>query len=350
MNFVKTKMWVLFMASVFMAVLGCSKGKENIRESAPVAIRVVKPERVSLKDKISYVGTVQAHREVRVISRVQGTILSLPVAEGNKVHKGQVVARIFAPELDATVRRLQAEVDYWKRRYEADQRLEKEKAIPPEQVAMSKRAFLSASAALEGARANLDKTVERAPFDGEVLKWLVDPGQPVMPGQPVLILGDNQTEVQVEVIEEDLKRGLRVGTPVLLFRKDGSTLESQVREIAPQASGISRTFIVKVAVPQKQSQGWRKGESVRTEFVLKSAPNALAVPVDAIADRDVQPHIFLVREGKAFRQEVTVGIQQGNLVQVDFPYNGQDEVAVTNLGLLKDGIPVFTVETGEVGQ
>ncbi len=350
MKMVKIKLFIVFILSTLIFLQSCNNKKDTAAEINPVAVRVVKPQITTLQEKISYVGTIQAYREVKVISRVPGTILSLPAAEGTRVKKGEVVARIYAPELEATVQRLQAEVDYWTRRYEADQRLEAENAIPPEQVAMSRRAYLSAKASLEGAQSNLDKTIERSPFDGEVLRWMVDPGQPVMPGQPILILGDNNTEVQVEVIEEELKRGLQTGTPVVLHKKDGTSVQSAVREIAPLASGISRTFIVRIAVPPSLRNEWRKGESVKLDFILKSVANAVAVPIEAIADRDVKPHIFLVRDDKAYRQDVRPGIQQGNLVQVDFPYNGQDLVVVTNLELLSDGIPVFTVQTGEAGK
>ena len=348
MNFVRVKsIFIFIILSMPVFLLSCRKGGEETAKIQPIAIRVIKPQITTLREKISYLGTLHAYREVHIISRVQGTLLSLPAREGTKLQKGQVIARIDAPEVEATVQRLQAEVDYWSRHYQADQRLEAEKAIAPEQVAMSKRAYLSAKAALEGARANLDKTVEKSPFDGVVLKWLIDPGQPVMPGQPILVLGDNGTEVRVEVIEEELKRGLTTGTPVALYRKDGTVAVSKVAEIAPQATGASRTFLVKITVPKTLQSEWRKGESVKLDFILKSAPDAVAVPVEAIADRESNPHIFLVRENKALRQDVTPGIQQGALVQVNFPYNGQDMVAVTNLGLLKDSIPVFTVQTGE---
>ncbi len=341
---------ILGLTVVLGMLPGCRKGSSGEEQIQPVAVRVVQPVRTTLREEISYLGTVKSVREVRVISRVQGTILSMPIQEGQKVRKGQTVVRILAPELEATVQRLQAEVDYWSRRYEADQRLEKEKAIPPEQVAMSRRAYLSAKAALQGARANLDKAVEKAPFNGEMLKWLVDPGQPVMPGQPILILGDNRCEAQVEVIEEDLRKGLRVGMPVIVQAKDGKTVQSTVKEIAPQASGASRTFLVKIPLPQSSRETWRKGESVQLTFVLNTAREAVAVPVEAIADRDNQPHIFLIRDGKAYRQDVSPGIQEGNLVAVDFPYNGTDLVAITNLGLLKDSIPVFAVQTEEMGK
>ncbi|GAB4363547.1 MAG: efflux RND transporter periplasmic adaptor subunit [Calditrichia bacterium] len=348
MKIANTKLFILFLLSALLFIQSCNKGKNDTAEVQPIAIRVVKPQITTLQEKISYVGTIHARREVKIISRIQGTLLSLPATEGTEVKKGEVIARIYAPELEATVQRLQAEVDYWNRRYEADLRLEAEKAIPPEQVAISKRAYLSAKASLAGAQSNLDKTIEKSPFGGVVLKWLVDPGQPVMPGQPILILGDNQTEIQVEVVEEELKRGLKTGTPVVLYKKDGASVETQVREIAPQASGTSRTFTIKIPVPQSLRNEWRKGESVKLGFVLKSAPDAIAVPVEAIADRDNRPRIFLIRDGKAHLQYVQPGIQQGNLVQVDFSYNGQDMVATTNLGILKDGIPVFTVQTGEV--
>ena len=338
---------ILFVIAIVLQQVGCNKAKEETTPERPVAIRVVKPQITTLLQKISYMGTIHSRREIRIISRVQGTLMALPAAEGIKVNRGDVIARIYSPELEAAVERLKAESDYWNRRYEADQRLAAEKAIPPEQLAASKRAYLSSKAALTGAQANMDKTVEKAPFSGEILKWMADPGQPVMPGQPILLMGNNQTEVQTEVIEEDLKRGLAPGITAIIYKKDKTPLESTVREVAPQAAGTSRTFMVKVPIPASLQNAWRKGESIKVDFILKAAPNVVAVPVEAIADRSSNPHIFLVRDSHAYLQPVKPGIQQGDLVQVDFPYNGQDLVAVTNLGSLKDSVAVFTVETRE---
>ncbi len=351
MNVVKTTkrrvFFILLIVTIILPQVGCNKAREETTPERPVAIRVVKPQITTLLQKISYMGTIHSRREIRIISRVQGTLMELPAAEGAKVRKGDVIARIYSPELEATVERLKAENDYWSRRYEADQRLAAEKAIPSEQLAASKRAYLSSKAALAGAQANMDKAIEKAPFSGEILKWMADPGQPVMPGQPILLMGNNQTEVQTEVIEEDLKRGLTPGITSIIYKKDGTIVESTVREVAPQAAGTSRTFMVKVPIPASLQNTWRKGESVKVDFVLKAAPNAVAVPVEAIADRAGNPHIFLIRDSRAYLQPVKPGIQQGDLIQVDFPYNGQDLVAVTNLGSLKDSVVVFTVQTGE---
>ncbi len=339
--------FIILATFILITSSGCRSDSPPPEKKHPVAVRIIKPMITDLNDRLSYLGTIHSQKEVKIIARVQGTVTELPFREGQQVSQGEKIAQIEAPELQAVVDRLQVEKEYWCRRYESDRRLVAAKALPEEQMETSKRACLSARAALSEAKSRLAKSLERSPFSGEVLKWFVEPGQSVMPGQPLLLLGDDNIEIQVEVLEEDLRRGLTVGTPVIVHHPDGTELETRIKEIAPQSFGLSRAFLVKIEVPPSYGKVWRKGESVKLDFILKSVHAAVAVPIDAIADRAENPHIFLIREERAILQKVKLGIQQGNLVQVDFPYNGQDFVAITNLERLKDGEPVYTVFAGE---
>jgi RND family efflux transporter MFP subunit len=293
-------------------------------------------------------GTVRSQQEVQVIMQVQGTVVDLPFAEGEWIRKGDVVARIDAPELNATVERLGTEADYWCRRYESDQRLVAAAALPEEQMESSKRACRSARAALAEAESRLGKTVEVSPVDGKILHWFVEPGQSVMPGQPILILGDEHREVQVEVVEEDLSRGIDIGIAAEMEDGLGNRFAATVSQVAPMARGITRTFLVKLPVAKSHSAHLRAGASVRVEFVLKASQGVMTVPVNAIADRDGDPIVFVIRDQQAFRQNVVLGIEKDGWIEASFPWNGEDLVAVSNLGSLKDGLPVFTVLVEEM--
>ncbi|MBZ0269739.1 efflux RND transporter periplasmic adaptor subunit [bacterium] len=297
-----------------------------------------------LSERLSYVGTVHGRREIRIIAQVQGTVVELPEPEGAAVAPGDLVAKLHTPELAAAVERLRAEKDYWCRRHEADLRLVEANALPQEEAEASSRACRSAVAGLEEAEARLRKSRELAPVRGTILSWLVEPGQHVMPGQPLLVLGDRSLEVHVEVVEADLRRGVEVGLPVVARPWQGSPFPSQVAEIAPMATGPARTFTVKIPVPDTHGGTLRTGASLQVELVLDSCSDCVAVPREAILTARGVTHVFLVRDGRAVRQEVTAGIEDGGLVQVSMPWTEGDLVAVSNVTGLADDVPVLAVE------
>ena len=309
----------------------------------PVAVRMVKPVVMDMGSRVSYMGTIQSRKEVTVIAQVQGTIATLPVEEGGDVGVGDIVATLAVPELRAVVERLESERDYWCRRYAADQRLVAIDALPREQMESSQRACRSGRAAVAEAESRLEKATERSPVKGEVLKWFVEPGQSVMPGQAILLLGTDRLEIEVQVVEEDLKRGVGIGTAAEMEAATGESLMTTVSEIAPMSSGPTRTFTVKLPLPLADSRHRRTGTSATVTFILDFTKGATAVPVDAITDRDRDPHLFLISGDRAVRQPVELGVEQGGWIEVDFPWNGEDAVAITNLGVLTDDRPVFSV-------
>ncbi len=338
----------LLAAALLAGLGGCARQDAATETERPIAVRTILPARIDLSHRLEYLGTVRSQKEVNIIARAQGTVMRLPFAEGETVSVGDTVAVLDAPELRAVVQRLQAEKDYWCRRYESDQRLVKANALPREQMEVSKRACTSATAAHTEARSRLAKTAETSPVAGEVLQWFVEPGQSVMPGQPILLLGNRVLEIHTDVIEEDLQKGIQPGTAAVIEPGNRIRFNSRVTEVSPMSKGPARTFTVKLSVPASQAAALRNGASVNVNFILRESKSTLAVPISAIADRDRQPHIFVIRDDLAFRQPVRLGIEQNGWIEADFPWNGSDAVAITNLASLKDSVRVYSVPVKEV--
>ena len=330
--------------------VGCAGEKSQDVAPRPVAVRTAQPVTQDLEDKLSYVGTVHARQEVLIVAQVQGTLAVLPRPEGAAVEPGDVIADLHAPELEAVAERLRADRDYWSERHRADERLVAAGALPREQAAASLRACKSAEASLAEAEARLARKTETSPIKGRVLSWLAEPGQHVMPGQALLHLGSDTLEIHVEVVEEDLRRGIRTGSPVKIRTGEIQAIESIVIDVAPMTTGTSRTFTAKMLVPPANATGLRVGASVRVEFVLASCKGCLSVPAQAVQKGPEGAYLFLVRDGRAVRQQVTTGIQTDGMTEVSMPWNGRDAVAITNLGSLANGVPVFPVGTEEVSR
>lgn len=345
----RVKLTITLFVFITVIISGCGKEGSDVSQP-PIAVRVIKPQHKNMDKVLSYMGTVHSESEVKVIAQVQGTVGSLPYSEGSVIKKGDIIAKIFAPDLQAAVERTKADLDYWSRRHETDKRLVEAKAIPQEEGEASKRASLSASATYTEAKSRLEKTIEKSPINGEILDWLVEPGQNVMPGQPILLLGNNKLELHAEVVEEDLRRGIRQGIKALVTESDGTKYETIVSDVSPVASGASRVFIVKTPIRINGGQVLRKGTSLRVDYILDSTKDAVIVPVQAIANRDKNPHLFIVNDGKAFRKDVKLGIEQEGWISVSLEKLNGEAVAITNLGSLKDSVNVFAVELEEVSK
>lgn len=332
----------LISSSLTLIGTGCSR-RADVPLEHPVAVRVAQVRLADLEESISYLGTIRSKHEVLLAARVQGTIVGFEVEEGDPVIADEILVRIDAPHLDAAVARLQADDTYWANHLAEDRRLVELGAIAPEQVAASTRAATAARSALVEAEARMAWTVERSPLSGTVLEWLADPGQHVLPGQPIMRLAGSTREVRVQVVEEDLRRGIRVQTPVVVEVHDGNTFATSVSDVGATASRGTRAFVVTLPIPDAPGLDIRNGESIPVRFIVRREDDASAVPLRAVADQDADPHVFLVESGLAVRWTVATGVMEAGWVAITPPPPAGSVVAVSNLEELADGVAVFPV-------
>jgi HlyD family secretion protein len=321
----------------------------------PLAVRITEVRRTDLAEEVRYIGTVRSVREVTVLARVAGTLDALPVAEGASVRSGEVLARIETPDLAARtsqaaseLERARSERDYLCATHETDLRLLEAGAVSQAQVDASGRACRAArsSVAAAGARRSevgsvLDRRVERAPFAGRVLEHLAESGEAVVQGRPLLLLGDDVLEIEVEVNEHDLALGIQPGTPAVVRPRGEGALRSSVRDIAARAHGPSRTIAVRVDLPEGTSA--RHGTSAEVSLELARAERVTAVPVDAVTLEHDGTVVYVIEDGLARRQRVEVGIRDDGWIAVQPDLEPGATVAVSNLGALVDGARVYAV-------
>jgi RND family efflux transporter MFP subunit len=342
-------------------ISGCARDEPvKAHEPAPVAVRIAPVTQQSMAQRIGYVGTVHSRREVKVLSQAAGAAFSL-TGEGETVREGQILSRIAAPEIAPRASRMNAEVarakterDFLCETHETDEKLAASGVISKRQVDLSRKACDAASAALTAAQAGSreigatqGKTSEQAPFDGRVLQWLVEPGQNVMPGTPLLLLGSHDLELRVQVGEKDLERGVREGVPAMV-RLGDQVLRLEISNVAPMAVGPGRTSEVKIPLPNELTSTPAHGSSVRIEFLVAEAPDSLAVPQKALAKIAGKDTVFVIDNGLAQAVAVTSGIGDDGMVAVTGEITAGAWVAVSNLDLLKDNAKVFEVRPEKI--
>ena len=211
-----------------------------------VRVRTLKPETVQ-KHVILH-GTTEASRTVTVSAEIEGRIVEVLVERGATVAAGDVIARVDGRERDALLLEALAAVEQARLQHKATAELAAQNFQSETEVA-------SALAALEGARANLQRvrvelsnTIVRAPFDGVVDKRPVEVGDYVAAGDPVAYILDADPMLVVGHVAQQKRRDIEVGTVGEIVLVTGENLTGRVRYVAAESDPQTRTFRVELEV------------------------------------------------------------------------------------------------------
>jgi len=267
-------------------------------------------------------GGVEPVRWAKVASLVRDRIVEICDCEGKTVAKGDVLARLDDRQELAGLKELRAREDFLKRE------MSRVSELIVRNIATT-QAYEKASMDLQQVQGTIAVQMEKindftivAPMDGVVLRRDGEIGEIAESGQILFRIGvPKPLQVVAEVNEEDIPR-VALGQLVLL-RTDaftGQRLEAKVREITPMGDVASKTYRVKMALPDDTLL--KPGMSVEANIVTREKPNALLVPADALQGTAV----FVLDGSTARKREVTVGIRGTRSVEI--------------LSGLKDGEPV----------
>jgi len=327
-------------AIVTFALVGCGSKheKENSTSlpSAEVRVQTVESKSRTMTEEV--LGTVRAKLHATLEARLSGHIEKMPVALGEKVQKGQLIARLDAGEIAARLAQAEASLE------EADQNWKRISALF-EQQSVTRAEYDSAQArrriakgAADEAKAMMSYVEIVAPFDGVVAKKWADVGDLASPGKPLVDIEDPsalQMETDVpEAIASHIQRDSRLGIRV---DSADSELTGIVSEIAPVADPNSRTFRVKLDLPL--TAGLMPGQFARLAVPIGEA-SALRVPASAVIQRGQIELVFVVANGRAQLRIVKTGSRVGDEIELVSGLNSGEQVVTEGAAALTDGQPV----------
>ncbi|MBN2409898.1 MAG: efflux RND transporter periplasmic adaptor subunit [Candidatus Aminicenantes bacterium] len=342
-----------------------SKEKADTFGAAPVKVFKVTKQRIS--EKLFYTGTIEARQSINITPDVGGKIDRIYVNEGERVSKGQLLAeldtrsiRLQLEQAEAALAVAQANFNNAKTNWERMARLYKEKAVSEQQYEQVKLGYDSAAAQLSQAQAavnlakhSLDVSIMKAPFSGIIASKNAEVGDVINPlmggfspgsGGGVLTLVDfSRIKIRVEVSGSDIPL-IRKGQETILQvpATPGREFRGTVQVVNLAADPQTKKFGVEVAVDNPDLV-LRPGTFGQIILEVETHENALVVPQKAILENT---HVFIVRDGKALRKDVMLGLQNSTLVEVlSGVEEGDSVIAEGNFGL-EDGAPIEI--TGEV--
>ena len=162
----------LFALTVTLIVTSCGQKKgEDIPLVRPVKTATVSSQSVILKD---FSGMVEAVEYVKLAFRVSGQIIDLPVVEGQRVRKGQLIAAIDPRDISLQYAADKAAYETAAAQVERNKRLLGRQAISLQEYEISVANYQKAKSAYELSTNNMRDTKLLAPFDGSIEKRLVE--------------------------------------------------------------------------------------------------------------------------------------------------------------------------------
>jgi HlyD family secretion protein len=301
-------------------------------------------------------GEIQPLNKVNIQAHVVARIVKLHFKEGDWVRKGQ---RLVDLEKDqyllqrdqmqsalegtrASLAMAEAALVEARARYERARNLVAEKVLQEEQLESAEAAFKSAAARaasakedikrtqkmLDEAEDRLDKTTIVSPMDGKVVNLAMKEGEVVVsgmniPGSVVAVVADlAEILAEVDVVESEIaKVKLGMAARVEVDALPGTTFQGTVTEIAESATKVAEVSYFKVKIRLAEpGETLKPGMTAKAKIVIEERADVLAVPVQAVLEKDGQKHAFLVegsgRKLKARKVEVAVGLSDNLSVEV----------------------------------
>lgn len=331
----KTSTWRQF-AGAMAAMLGMSacghKDNASAWAEAPPAVPVKSApatlEPIPLNEVV--VGTVRPKLEATVSAKIAGRILEVLVVPGQEVKAGDRLAILEAGELEAARNRAQAALDQASRELERQKQLIAANATARSAFDAAEASQQMAAASLAEIQTTLAHAIVTAPFAGTISRKLADTGDLAVPGRSIVQLEDPKFLRLETPVPESLAGKLKLGQPILVILDalDGEKIEATIGEMAPSADSASRTFMVRLDLPDVR--GLRAGLFGRAHFPLGSVEAVLA-PAAALRRMGQMETVFQITDGKAkLRLVRTVaagadkirilsGIEAGAMLVVDPP-------------------------------
>ncbi|RBW55308.1 efflux RND transporter periplasmic adaptor subunit [Tenacibaculum sp. E3R01] len=269
-------------------------------------------------------GNVQTKKNVLVYPEMAGKLVKVYVKEGQRVVKGQALAKIDDGGLYQQVAQVEVQAALAKTTFERQKRLWDQKVGSEIQFLQAKTNYEAATRSVNQLKQQLGRSVIKAPFTGIVDDVIKEEGTVVAPGAGaevfrVVNLGNMYIETDVpESYITTVKKGkeVQVEFPVL-----GKTVTSSVRQAGNFINPANRTFKVEVGVPNKD-------RSIKPNLTAKLRINdytnqkAILIPQSIISENAKgEQYVYIVENvknkiGKARQVIIKTGKTQGDVIEV----------------------------------
>lgn len=295
----------------------------NTGGSAAVSLPVVAEE---VRDgdlilSVNTTGQVRSDAEGRLRAEVGGPVAEVLVRPGDRVRRGQVLARLDMRGFDLAVDEAQVAVNVATLAHQenylpdsmATGRMPSKERL---EASITRSGLAAARVRLDVAKLNRDRATITAPFSGVVDRVLIVPGDRITAGQELTTIVDlNNLRIEAAVLEHDLPL-IKVGGEAVITSAAlaGQSFAGTVQAVLPLVDSTTRAG--RAFVRAKGNDVLRPGMYADVRLEAQRLPNRRLVPTRAIIERDGRPLVFVVKDGRAQWTYILPGRSNGRETEV----------------------------------
>jgi HlyD family secretion protein len=333
----------------------------------PMTVEVGAVTRAPMSQRIEVVGNLIGAATVTAVPKISGRLETVTVRLGDRVSRGQRLAKIEDREIleqvkqaeasfqvaAATIRQREADLRFAQTNLDRSRNLFERQLIPKQtlddaearhqagaaQLDLAQAQYAQAQARLDELKINLSNTVIASPVDGFVGSRTLDPGAWVTPNSAFLSLVDiGVVRIVSNIVERDLRR-ISHGRPadVEVDAYPGEKFAGRVTHIAPVLDPLTRTAQVEIEIDNSNFR-LKPGMYARVTFTVEERDQALVVPTTSLVEMNGNRGVFLPGDDSvATFQAVTVGLMNQQLVEIASGLEEGQVVVTTGAAALREG-------------
>ena len=267
-------------------------------------------------------GNVTTNNLVVITAEYAGLLSKVHVREGQKVKKGQVLAKIDDGGLSQQLTQMQIQADLAKTTYERQARLWEQNIGSEIQFLQAKSNYEAQEEAVKQMKQQIAKATVTAPFSGTIDEIIADEGNNVSPGaQLIRLINLSNMYIEADVPERFIADVTNGKTVEIYFPVLGKSMNSKVRQAGNFINAANRTFRIEVDVPE---QGGFIKPNLTAKLRINDYSNSQAVliPQNIISEDAMgQQYVYAIDDiknqtGKVSRVIIKTGKTQGDVIEV----------------------------------
>jgi membrane fusion protein, multidrug efflux system len=305
----------------------------------PISVAVIVTKFEDIDNKITSSGTILPNEEVELRAEASGRLIELNIREGSVIAKGQIIAKIKDTDLKAQLQKLEFEETLAKQIEARQKKLLEINSISKEEYEIAANKINTLNADKDLIKAQLEKTVLKAPFGGRIGFKNVSEGAYVTPATNLATLVQ-MNPVKIDfTIPERYSSQLRIGSEIK-FEVDGqaSGFHARIAAIDPKIDPELRTMKIR-AIAQNSKGNLMPGMFVRVTADL-ARERSIMIPTETIIPILQGKKVFVKKDGKATEVMITTGIRTEKTVQILSGLSVGDSLITSGIMALKKDAPV----------
>lgn len=296
----------------------CSNGKVQEKTTSETSVKV---QTLTLDGSYigsphrNYVGTIEAQTTVSLSFSNGGLITSLPLSEGQKARKGQLLGKLDSQTAQSSYNAARSTLEQAEDGYKRAQKVYEQGSLPEVKWIEIQSKVEQARAMEQIARKTLNDCNLYAPFSGMVGSYLLEEGSNALPMQPFMTFLNIDTVIVKFSVPENEISSVQLGDElsIVVAALDYKQFNCHITEKGVAANTLSHSYTVKAAIANKD-YSLLPGMVSKVLYGPSSEEQTLNIPANIIQTGSQGYYVWINDNGIAKRQNVKVGNYVGDNV------------------------------------